>query len=128
MWSADSASVIVVSAEKGSSNLKRVNVATSAIEPVTEGLHDVGAYSAANNGRIAATISTQTNIGDIAVIDARATRGAQPTNLVTHVNAALFSGIQQSDPEEINYKSFDGKNIQGWILKPPDFDASKKYP
>jgi len=30
--------------------------------------------------------------------------------------------------EEIDYDSFDGKPMQGWIVKPPDFDASKKYP
>jgi dipeptidyl aminopeptidase/acylaminoacyl peptidase len=126
VWSADSASVIVVAAEKGSSNLKRVNVATSAIEPVTEGLHDVGAYSATPGAtRIAAVLSTQTNIGDIAMIDGA--RRLQPS-VITHVNDELFNGIQQSEPEEINYKSFDGRNIQGWILKPPDFDASKKYP
>ena len=47
---------------------------------------------------------------------------------LTHVNDDLFKDIQQSEPEEIWYKSFDGKNIQGWILKPPDFDPSKKYP
>ena len=131
VWSADSASVIVVSAERGSSNLKRVTIANGAIEPVTGGLHDVSAYSATRDGaKIAATISTQTNIGDIAIVDARATapRGAPPTSLITHLNADLFDGIQQSEPEEINYRSFDGKNIQGWILKPPDFDTSKKYP
>ena len=33
-----------------------------------------------------------------------------------------------NEPEEIWYTSFDGKKIQGWILKPPGFDASKKYP
>jgi len=26
------------------------------------------------------------------------------------------------------YRSFDGRQIQSWILKPPDFDASRKYP
>jgi dipeptidyl aminopeptidase/acylaminoacyl peptidase len=31
-------------------------------------------------------------------------------------------------PEEIDYTSFDGKRIQGWIQKPPDFDPQKKYP
>ena len=47
---------------------------------------------------------------------------------VTNVNGELFKDIQQSEPEEIWYKSFDGRNIQGWILKPPHFDPSKKYP
>jgi dipeptidyl aminopeptidase/acylaminoacyl peptidase len=119
VWSRDQQSVLVVSAEKGSSNLKRVSIATGAVTPVTEGLHDVAAYSTTAGGAtIVAMQSTQTSIGDLFV----------GTRQITHVNDELFRGIQQSDPEEIWYKSFDGKNIQGWILKPPDFDASKKYP
>ena len=30
--------------------------------------------------------------------------------------------------EEFWYDSFDGRKIQGWIVKPPDFDPRKKYP
>ena len=92
---------------------------------------DVVAYSATPDAsKIAATLSTQTNIGDIAIVDVPRTigaRGFQPS-VITHVNADLFKDILQSEPEEIWYKSFDGRNIQGWILKPPDFDATKKYP
>ena len=31
-------------------------------------------------------------------------------------------------PEELTYSSFDGKRIQAWVQKPPDFDPKKKYP
>ena len=79
------------------------------------------------SGTIAATISTQTNIGDIAIVKAR--RGPRSgRRQITHVNDALFADIAQSEPEEIWYPSFDGRKVQGWILKPPDFDPSKKYP
>ena len=78
-------------------------------------------------GTIAATISTQTAIGDIAVLKT-ADGPAKPPVQVTHVNDPLFSEIAQSEPEEIWYSSFDGRKVQGWILKPPDFDPSKKYP
>jgi dipeptidyl aminopeptidase/acylaminoacyl peptidase len=126
VWTKDQHSLIVVSAEKGSANLKRVAIATGAVEPITDGLQDVVAYSATPDAtKIAATLSTQTNIGDIAMLD---TARKLPPTLVTHVNDGLFKDIRQSEPEEIWYKSFDGKNVQGWILKPPDFDASKKYP
>jgi dipeptidyl aminopeptidase/acylaminoacyl peptidase len=132
VWSKDGASLLVVSAEKGSSNLKRVVIATGKVEPITDGMQDVVAFSATPDAsRIAATLSTQTNIGDIAVLDvARRLQpgGAPGVTQITHVNDDLFRGIQQSQPEEIWYKSFDGKNVQGWILKPPDFDASRKYP
>jgi len=84
------------------------------------------AYSISRSGTIAATISTQTNIGDIATFSAK--NGPQKPALITHVNETLFNEIAQSEPEEIWYPSFDGRKVQGWILKPPDFDASKKYP
>ena len=126
VWSKDQQSLIIVSAEKGSANLRRLSIATGKVEAVTEGTHDVMAYNATPDGsRIAAIISAQTLIGDVAVVDV-----ARPmhVNLITHVNDDLFKDIRQSEPEEIWYKSFDGKNVQGWILKPPDFDPSKKYP
>lgn len=122
-------SLIVVSAEKGSANLRRIAVATGKVESLTEGDHDIVAYSAAANGSaIAATLSTQTNIGDIVVYDAPAGRPAGAPRPITRVNDDLFKDIAQSAPEEIWYTTFDGRNIQGWILKPPDFDAAKKYP
>ncbi|HYM22707.1 MAG TPA: S9 family peptidase [Vicinamibacterales bacterium] len=128
LWSPDQQSLIVVSAERGSSNLERVNIATGRVEPLTNGLHDIVAFSATPDAsRIAATVSTQTDIGDISIFDGRAGQ-VRPPHTVTKVNEDLFNGIQQSEPEELSYRSFDGKPIQGWILKPPDFDPSKKYP
>ncbi|HMD34725.1 MAG TPA: S9 family peptidase [Vicinamibacterales bacterium] len=126
LWSKDQQSLIVVAAEKGSSNLERVSIATGKVEPLTNGPHDLVSYSATPDAsRIAATLSTQTNIGDLSVLDgARAFQA----NAITHINDDLFKDIQQSEPEEIWYRSFDGKQIQAWILKPPDFEPSRKYP
>jgi dipeptidyl aminopeptidase/acylaminoacyl peptidase len=123
VWSPDGQSVIVATAEKGSSNLKRVMVASGRMDAVTGGEHDIVAYTAARDGTIAATISTQTAIGDIAIV-----KGPGHPTLITHVNEAALSDIAQSEPEEIWYPSFDGRKVQGWILKPPDFDPAKKYP
>lgn len=124
----DGWSLIIVSAEKGSSNLKRVALATGKIDPLTNGLQDVVAYSATGDtSTIAATLSTQTNIGDIFIIGGSEPGPGVPRQ-ITRVNEELFKDIKQSEPEEIWYKTFDGENVQGWILKPPDFDASRKYP
>ena len=123
VWTKDGGSLIVATAEKGSSNLKRIAIAGGRIDALTTGDHDIVAYTAAKDGTIAATVSTQTNIGDIAIV-----RGPGNPALITHVNETLLSGIAQSEPEEIWYPSFDGRKAQGWILKPPDFDPSKKYP
>ena len=114
--------LIVTAAEHGSSNLKRVSIPTGKVEPLTEGTHDIGAYTISRNGTIATIVSTQTTIGDIGIATtnrAQAARnnGTSPLGMITHVNDALFNEMTQSEPEEIWYTSFDGKKIQGWILQ-----------
>jgi len=47
---------------------------------------------------------------------------------VTQANDSLLASLKLGEVEEVNYDSFDGKPIQGWIVKPPDFDKTKKYP
>ena len=67
VWSHDRQSLIVVSAEHGSSNLKRVTIATGKVEPVTDGRTTSASTAPRRDGaKIAAVLSTQTNIGDIA--------------------------------------------------------------
>src|SRR5262249_34915760 len=49
--------------------------------------------------------------------------------VITSVNQDLFAGKQLGDVEETWYSSsLDNRKIQGWILKPPGFDPSRKYP
>src|SRR5207248_6267869 len=112
VWSADSESLLVVSAEHGSANFRRVAIGTGKVDAVIEEPQDVMGYSATPDGsKIAATISTATTIGDVFLIDAGNARR------LTHVNEPLFKDIGQSEPEEFWYTSFDGKKSQGWILK-----------
>jgi dipeptidyl aminopeptidase/acylaminoacyl peptidase len=44
------------------------------------------------------------------------------------VNEPLESQLDLATAETFWYKTFDGRRIQGWVMKPPHFDASKKYP
>jgi dipeptidyl aminopeptidase/acylaminoacyl peptidase len=126
IWSRDGRSLLIKVGEQGDTNLKRVDVASGRIEPLTTGHHEVIAYTAdAGSSAIAFIQSTPTVIGDVYVADAAS--AAAPKQL-TKFNDDLFSQLITNEPEEIWYTSFDGKKIQGWILKPPSFDPSIKYP
>src|SRR5439155_5174871 len=49
--------------------------------------------------------------------------------LLTHLNDDLFTGKSLASAEEIVFESsYDHRKIQGWVLKPPGFDAAKRYP
>ncbi len=47
---------------------------------------------------------------------------------VTHVNDTILAGVALQPLEPFQFKASDGVEIQGFVVKPPDFDASKKYP
>ena len=124
-WSKDDRWIYVNVAEHGAANLKRIDAATGKVEPLTSGNHEVVSYSATPDAsRMALVISTSTNIGDLFLLDT----GSGKLTQLTRVNEELSSQLNLTDPEEIWYTSFDGKKIQGWIQKPPNFDPSKKYP
>ena len=48
---------------------------------------------------------------------------------LTHLRGGMLPQHDLPVVREINFKSSaDGRDIQGWYITPPDFDASKKYP
>ena len=47
---------------------------------------------------------------------------------VTHVNDAILAQVDMQPIESFTFKASDGVEIQGFLVKPPGFDASKKYP
>jgi dipeptidyl aminopeptidase/acylaminoacyl peptidase len=47
---------------------------------------------------------------------------------VTHMNDALLSQIDMQPMESFTFKGADNADVQGFIVKPPGFDPSKKWP
>jgi acylaminoacyl-peptidase len=81
-------------------------------------------FSVARNRQFAVTYDTPSDPGDIAV------GGPAPnTRVITALNQQLFTQKKPGPVEEIWFTSSeDHRRIQGWIVKPPDFDPAKKYP
>ena len=131
-WAPDSQSIYVAYDSEGVTQLARVNL-DGEIEVVADHLSGGSGYSAygggaqfsvAENGRFAAVYADPGRIEDIGVGDAE--RVFAP---ITNVNADLMAARQIGEVEEIWYESsVDGRKVQGWIVKPPNFDPSKKYP
>jgi dipeptidyl aminopeptidase/acylaminoacyl peptidase len=125
VWSPDARSITVVYAKEGKANLGSFDVASGRESDVTTGNQAVVNYRAVPDAsKFVLLISTPTRIGDLFWLDKR---GGQPKQL-THINDELFAKLNLTEPEEMWHTSFDGKKIQSWIQKPPNFDPNKKYP
>jgi dipeptidyl aminopeptidase/acylaminoacyl peptidase len=135
IWTADGRGLIEVYAKEGKATLALFDMPVAqdadsggtGVHDLTSGNQGVMSFRALPDvSKLIYVVSTPTSINDLFVLD-RATPGATPTRL-THVNDQLFSKLNLTEPEEIWYESFDGKHIEAWVQKPPNFDPHKKYP
>jgi dipeptidyl aminopeptidase/acylaminoacyl peptidase len=47
---------------------------------------------------------------------------------ITHANTALLANLEMNAPETFWFDGADGAKIQAMLIRPPQFEASKKYP
>jgi dipeptidyl aminopeptidase/acylaminoacyl peptidase len=128
VWSANGNGIIIKVGRHGNADLMGFDAASGKelYAGHATSNHEVVSYTADNTAaRFAMVISTNTSVGDLYVADGA--DGGKPKKL-TSFNDELFKSLTMNEAEEFWYTSFDGKKIQGWVLKPPSFDQSKKYP
>ena len=123
-WSPDSSGLYYLMPEKGEANLYFVSL-DGKIKKITQGVHYISSYSLARNGQVAAVISNFYRPGYLVTFNVN--QPAQMKELVD-VNRDVLEGVKLGEVEELWFKSSDGLMIQGWLIKPAEFEPGKKYP
>ena len=123
MWARDGSAIYFNVDDAGTRNLY-VAPLTGPVRQVTRGTHLLFVTDVDRAGHAVGTQTTFTRPNDVVIFDVRAPRPQR----ITGVNDALLTGKTLAQAEELRYRSFDGLEIQGWIVKPPDFDPAKRYP
>jgi dipeptidyl aminopeptidase/acylaminoacyl peptidase len=101
----------------------KISLADGAVTKVTEGDCDMGPLQLKNNVLIAG-IQSMARPTEAAKVD----MGGGQFSVITDVNGAIYESIKMGKSEERYIKTKDGKDLQMWIIYPPDFDPTKKYP
>ncbi|MBN2146127.1 MAG: S9 family peptidase [Anaerolineales bacterium] len=125
IWSLDGQRIYFPVMVHGSSTLMSVDVSGNDLQTVVGEGGVVGSYSFDR---------AQTRLGyfygrmdDPAQVFVRDLAGKNAHQL-TRLNQGLLQKIDLGQVEEVWFKGPDGNDLQGWIVKPPDFDPAKKYP
>jgi len=126
VWAPDGSGVYFTAEDHGTEDLYYAGLDGS-FRQVTEGNHVLATSTISEDGTAVATRSTPHRPGDVVRFSTRGGGAASPTWL-TAVNEDVLSHLELGEVEEIRYESTDGLEIQGWIVKPPDFDPSEEYP
>jgi len=122
-WSADSKQILFISGIKATYQVYSVNLDTREIRQITHGDHDYNAI-ACNNGILTGSKTTISTPSEIYRIDA----GNGNETQLTNTNKNIYDAIKMGKIEERWVKTTDGKDMLVWVIYPPDFDPSRKYP
>ncbi|MDE2876376.1 MAG: S9 family peptidase [Gemmatimonadota bacterium] len=122
-WAEDGSGLYLNVSSEGTRNVYFASV-DGGVTPVTEGNHMLS-FTSIGSGLAVGTLSDPHSPGDIVSF-----RLGDPGNVtrLTDVNDDVLTGVALGEVEEVWYKSVEDYDIQGWIIKPPDFDPSQKYP
>ena len=122
-WSSDSRTIYFLADDRGATHVYAAR-ADGSVRQVPTATERLRGFSLADNGRAVAV--RQTSIAAAELIAFPVDLPAKPL-LLAAGNTSLLAARDLGAVEEIQYAS-GGKTIQGWIVKPPAFEAAKKYP
>lgn len=103
----------------------KISVKTDALGGLSIGRpYTSGHYDVLDDGRIVFTHSTGMRPADLAVVSRRG-----KVQSLTDLNSDLFDHKTVNQPEPLQIKSsVDARDLNAWVVTPPHFDPSKKYP
>jgi dipeptidyl aminopeptidase/acylaminoacyl peptidase len=123
-WAPDGTGVYFDADSNGARNVQFAAI-VGGVKPLTGG-RQMLSFDSVSKGLVAAGIvSDLDHPQDVAIVNLR-----QPGQVkrITDVNGDVLQGKQLAKIDEVTYTSTGNAKVMGWIVKPPTFDASKKYP
>jgi len=123
-FSPDGQFIYFIADDDGTQNLFRIPATGGEVTRAISGHVVVASYTLAKSGDLAAQIMNMDRPAEIFTTN---TSGGALTR-VTHVNDAFMAKIKVVTPEYVKFKSKDGTMVAGYLYKPLDYVAGKKYP
>ena len=127
-WNSDSKSLYFIGCWHACVNMYQASL-KGEVRQLTNDWMDFGSLQMlGNTGKILASRHSMSQADELYVItpgkDAKKTKVQQ----LTFENKAFYDKLEMGKVQERWVKTSDGKQMQVWVILPPHFDASKKYP
>lgn len=114
--------IFFLAVTKGTEQLFEVSAGN--IRQLTKGQHDLNGFVGQHGNRMVVTRTDMNRAAELYTVDLKTGAVKQ----LSDVNNDIYSNLQKSKVEERWIKTTDGQQMLAWVIYPPDFDASKKYP
>ena len=122
-WSRDGKSIYFLAVVHATYQIFEIDLRKQKIEQLTEGIYNYGSIDEAGKELICSRQSMMVP-NDLYSVNKRNGKGEQ----LTFVNDELLDKFSKPTIEKRWVTTSDNKKMLTWVILPPDFDASKKYP
>ncbi|MEX0879104.1 MAG: S9 family peptidase [Thermoanaerobaculia bacterium] len=122
-FAAGGAAILFIVEDDQAVHLAKMPSAGGPIERLVTGRRVVPAFSASGNGRIAILSGTPQSPNEVYAAGA----AGEPRRL-SRQNDGWLAEVRLGAVEETSFQSKDGTEIHGFLVKPPDFEAGRRYP
>ncbi len=121
-FSVDGESIYFILEDSGERQLARIPAGGGSVERLITGSQIINGFEIGKDGTIAALVTGPHLPPEVFIYS----RGE--LEQLSHVNEKLLSEFRLGAVEEIRFKSKDGTEIEAFVVKPPAFDPSFRYP
>ncbi len=123
VWNDNSDEIYLTSCQHGTTQIYKANIGTHQFVQITDGTHDYESIALTDKGLVGLRHSMSAP-NDIYTIDPTTGEERQ----ITFENKPLLDQLEMGRVEPRWMTTSDNKQMLVWIIYPPHFDASKKYP
>jgi dipeptidyl aminopeptidase/acylaminoacyl peptidase len=123
-WNTDGKSIYLVSDIKATDEIFKLNLADGKFNRVTDGIHNYLTVTPTKSGKLIATLVSMSKPAEIYSVDPNTGKDTQ----IRSVNNTLLGQLKMGKVEKRWIKTTDNKQMLTWVIYPPNFDSTKKYP
>lgn len=127
-WAPDSKTIYFIGVWHATENMYQTNL-KGEVTQLTNDWADFGSLQMLNNNQLIAERHDYFNAADLYVITPN-NKKPEKTKVeqITTENKHIFDQLAKGKVQQRWVKTTDGKNMLYWVILPPNFDETKKYP
>jgi dipeptidyl aminopeptidase/acylaminoacyl peptidase len=122
-WSQDSKTIYFISDIQATDEIYRLNLTTEIITRITDGIHNYQTVAEADGGLVAQKVS-MSQPAELYLVDA----STGTDKALTSFTKGILDQLTLGEVEKRWVKTTDNKDMLVWVIYPPHFDKTKKYP
>jgi len=126
-WSNDNETIFFIAPYHGTEQLFSVISSSddgSTIKQITQGQFDITSIADQKENTLYVTRTDMNHAAEVYTVDSKSGDMTQ----LTHVNDQAYAGIKMCPVKGRFTELEDGEKLFSWVIYPPDFDSTKKYP